>query len=96
MKLPKHDAYPKELHINEETYTVHVVTRIPDEKASTLGLCDSGTKRIYIKKASKAQMFRTFVHESLHAIEFEYQLDIKHEMVYKLEKAISDLLLMNF
>jgi len=96
MKLPKAEAYPKELHINEETYTVHVVKRIPGEPASTLGLCDFGTKQIHIKKASKAQMFRTLIHETLHAMECEYSMDLKHETVYKLERAIGDLLLMNF
>jgi hypothetical protein len=99
MKLPPMKKYPTDLHIGDETYTVKFVTKFPGCKRDegVCGLTDSSTHTIYIMKGmSKAQTFRTLVHEVLHGIEFEYDLKIRHSLVYQLEKAIGDFLLMNF
>jgi hypothetical protein len=93
MKLPSVKDYPMEIHVGDETYVIRFVSRMPKNE---VGLCDDGAHVILIKRGmSKAQTFRTVVHEVLHAIEFEYQLKVPHKLVYQLEKAIVDVLLMN-
>ncbi len=41
-------------------------------------------------------LLRTFVHECLHALEFEYNIQIRHKTVYELEEAICAFLIDNF
>lgn len=97
MRLPNAKDYHSEYHVNDETYTLRFVSRIPGGKAGDIGLCDAGKKAIFIKKGlTKMQTFRTLTHELLHAIEFEYELKIPHSLVYQLEKSIVDTLLYNF
>jgi len=99
MKIPGRKSYPKELHINEETYTIKWVQEIPEGRKNddTVGLCDGASHTIYIKRGlTKSQAFRTLIHEVLHALEFEYEIDIPHKTVHQLEKAIGDLLIANF
>lgn len=97
MKLPMDAGYPTELHINEETYTIKFVSRIPVKGRGVVGLCDPGSRTIYIKKGmTKSQTFRTLIHEVLHGIENEYSIPISHKVVHQLEKAIGDFFLTNF
>ena len=97
MKLFTAKGYKSEFHVGEETYTLKFVKKIPGGNAADIGLCDPEERTIYVKKGlSKALMFRTVVHELLHSIEFEYEIKIKHETIYQLEKALVDTLLMNF
>lgn len=97
MKLPSakdHDG--TEWAIGEESYLVKVVKRIPDASADTVGLCDPSTQTIWLKRGqSRAALFRTWVHELLHAIEAEAGIDLKHKDIYTLERGIADALLMN-
>ena len=96
MKLPGYKQYKKEWHVGEETYTLKFVSRIPGCKAKDVGLCDPESRIMYVKKGlSKAMLYRTVAHELLHAIEFEYEIEIPHKLVYQLEKAIVDTQLMN-
>lgn len=96
MKLPSKRQYPRKLLINDQEYTVKFVRKIPKDK-ETVGWCDPSEHEICIKTGqSVSETFATFVHETLHAIEFEYGLKIEHALVYKLEKAICDFLLVNF
>jgi hypothetical protein len=97
VKLPGYKAYKREYHVGEETYSLRFVAKIPGESSETLGLCDPESRVIYVKKGlSKAMLFRTVTHELIHALEFEYELPIKHSLVYQLERALVDMLLMNF
>jgi hypothetical protein len=97
MKFPTQSQYPKVLHVDDATYKIKFVKRIPHEEKRTLGLCDPDTKTIWIRIShSPRGMFRTFIHESLHAIEFEYDLKIKHKMIYSLERALEALVVDNF
>jgi hypothetical protein len=97
MRLPNKNKYPKELHFNEETYTVKFVARIPGGTKADKGLCDGSTNTIFIRKSlDKSSMFRTFIHECIHAMEFEYEIPIPHPMVHQLEKAIGDFFMINF
>lgn len=97
MKLLTPTQYPTEYHVGSETYCLKLVSKIPDSCSNTVGLTDSGKKMIYIRKGlSKAQFFRTLIHELLHAIEIELEIKVRHKEIYKLEKGIADMLLMNF
>jgi hypothetical protein len=92
MTFPKVTHYPKELNVKGETYAV-----VFRRKLDCLGKCDPEKRTIYIKTGlGPKETFRTFVHEVLHALEFEYELKIKHSLVYELEAAITDTLLLNF
>jgi hypothetical protein len=94
MRLPAERSYPKRIIVNEEEYTVTFQKKVID--ANTLGICDSGEKRIVIKKGiTPKERFSTYIHEVLHAIEFEYEVEIKHEVVYALEEALIKYLLEN-
>lgn len=97
MRLPNKSEYPSEVHVCEETYKVKFVDKIPQGGRKCVGLCDPGTRTIYIKNGlTKSQTFRTFTHEAIHALEAEWEIDMPHKMVYQFEKAIVDFLLMNF
>jgi len=73
-----------------------MVKRIPREDRGTCGLCDDGAKIIWIRSdQSPKGLFKTLIHELLHAVEAEYGLRIKHEMIYSLETALADLILDN-
>jgi hypothetical protein len=96
MKIPAANEYPKEIKIGDEVYQIKFVNKVFGE-ARTAGMCDPEKRIIHIKRGqSLTETFNTFVHEVLHAFEFEYNIRISHRAVYKLERAISDLLMCNF
>lgn len=89
--------YPKTLLIKDAEYAIKFVNRIKDERKRVVGLCDPEECCIYIKKGqTRKETFSTFIHEVLHAIEAEYDFDLTHRHVYKLEAGISSLILANF
>ncbi len=97
MKLPSAKKYPKFLNVKDERYQVLMVDKIPGEAATLSGLCDGDVKKIWIRKnQSPAGLFRTYVHEVLHALEFEWHIRIRHETIYQLEIAIAALMEDNF
>lgn len=94
MKLPTIRQYPKTIHINDEIYEIKFVKKLATKE---VGECDPQTRVIKIKLGMGApETFTTFIHEVLHAFEFEYDLNVDHPTIYKLEKAITDFLLTNF
>lgn len=96
MKLPRKNKYPRKILIRDTWYTIRFVKLIDKDKYC-LGLCDWDTCEILIKKGqSKKETLRTFIHECYHAMEAEWNIDIKHKSVYKLERATFRLLLDNF
>lgn len=99
MILPKASQYPKTLEINDEVYTIKLVKRIPhkDSCPTDNGLCDYNTRTIYIRSTqSRRGMFRTFIHEVLHAIHGEWSFKLNHKTVYELEVALDALIVDNF
>lgn len=92
MKIPEIKHYPKEIHLRGETYKIVFVNNLPD-----LGETNAVTRTIKIRAGmSKNETFRTVLHEILHFIEFSWPINLTHKQVYKLEKAIFQLLLDNF
>lgn len=92
MHIPNIKDYPQHLHIGGDVYRVFFVKNL-----RFLGDTNHTKLRIRIRAGmSKNETFRTFLHEALHAIEFSYPMKLKHKTVYKLEKAIFQLLIDNF
>lgn len=94
MKLPQKRHYPKEIHFRGETYKIQFVSKLKDKR--DMGECDPSDRVIRIvKNLSREETLRTLIHECLHILEFEYPINIKHRMIYKLEDAIYELLCAN-
>lgn len=95
MIFPTLNKYPKEIVIRKAIYCVLIVDTIKNNPR-ILGFC-SRKHKIWIKKqASRKKMYDTFMHELLHAFEFEYNIKIKHKAVYQLAKAFTKYLKDNF
>lgn len=90
--LPTQAKYPKKLHVGTEVYKVRFEKDFPD-----YGETDPEKMIIVMKDGlSPREILSTFVHECLHALEFEHGIKIKHKTVHKLEDAITKFLLDNF
>ena len=86
---------PKRLYIGHEVYKVKFVKKYKDPRQR--GECDSENKQITILAGmSKRSTITTLIHETLHAIEFECDFDIKHKLIYNLETALYEFYLDNF
>ncbi len=93
MRFPRVNQYPREVSVAGETYKVRFKKYLGKD---TCGLCDASTKTISIKTGLEPKdRFATFLHELIHAIEFEHELPIKHKLVYGLEIAIVEFLVAN-
>lgn len=91
LSLPQQKDYPKEIYCTNEVYRLLFVKDLPG-----YGVTDWAKKTIKIKKGiSPRETFKTFVHEVLHVIEFEYGIKIKHKTIYALEPAIVEVILDN-
>jgi hypothetical protein len=92
IKLPKQCNYPKKVYFRDEIYSVKF-----KKNFHCYGETDPMRKVITIKSGmSERETLATLVHELLHVIEFESPLKIKHKTVYKLERAMVEILLDNF
>lgn len=104
MLFPGCRSYPKELVINDDIWIVKFCKKIPERhygREVIWGLCDPSEMVIYLRYRQKNfDLFCTFVHEMLHAIEHSYDIVIDraadHPKVYILEKAIGQILKDNF
>ena len=62
----------------------------------TVGECRYESKQIVLRQGeSPTNTFKTLLHEVLHAMEFEYKIDIPHKTIYGLEHAIERVLKLN-
>lgn len=87
---------PRKLWVGDVEYTVKFVRKIPDPDPKCIGLCCSSEQVIYILQGlSPKERLETFVHELLHAFEFEYEIAIPHQLIYALEKPVVNFLVEN-
>jgi hypothetical protein len=92
ISLPLPGAYPKRIYFANECYKIRFNKRL-----KCYGITDAETKTITIKAGLSPRAFlETLIHELLHVIEFEMPLKMRHKKVYKLERAITNLVLDNF
>ena len=92
MKLPPNESYPKKIYFQNGYYSVKFrknfrYAGLTDANTKTITLCDGMSRRA---------TFSTLIHELLHLIEFEYPVKLKHKTIYKLEQAITEIMLDNF
>lgn len=89
--------YPKDLVIGDAIWRVRFVREIERSgKFITWGLCDPCDQVIYIRLGQSSEdRFITFCHELVHAWEAEYEFEIPHELVNKLEKPMARFIIDN-
>lgn len=99
MKLPRKSDYPKEISIpckdgDTQVYKITWVKGFKDK--DQLAECDPSDYVIRIKLGqTRQQLFKCFIHEILHAVEFEFPINLSHTSIYKLEEALFQLLQLN-
>lgn len=60
---------------------------------SVYGLCDPKTRTLFIKKGlTERQTLITLVHEILHALESDCDIDLGHRIINKIDFVIADLI----
>lgn len=100
MKSPKLSSYPKELEIGGETYRIRFIPyqKRPEKDGKRFyGYCDNDLRTIEIMRGQgREESFKTLIHEILHAMEFEYEFDIPHRLVARLEEPLFRFLIDNF
>lgn len=95
--LPDPKKYPRRVYVRDSYYKILFVEAEDKDLDGAIGICDPARQFIKIRKGmSPRETLATFIHEMAHALEFEYNIPIKHKAVYKLEKAVFNLLLDNF
>jgi hypothetical protein len=93
---PRTRKYPKVVIVRDMPWRVKFVRNCPGSRTD-LGLCCPSQQTIYIKlKQKPKETFMTFIHELLHAFEFEYDFNIPHKAIEQLEKPISEFVLDNW
>ncbi len=94
MRPPKIRQYPKSVIIKDEEYKIRFVRKLGPK---TFGECDPETREIRIRFGQgREETLKTMIHELFHAIEFEYDLKIKHRLIHNLEEPLFLFLLSNF
>lgn len=97
---PRQKDYPKEILVGDSFYKIKFVRRIchaaTGTDMQTLGTCCPDDKEILILQGlDPMERLSTLVHELLHALEFEYEIEIPHKLIYQLERPITQLLMDN-
>ena len=89
--------YPRCLNIEGIGWLIKFKRRIVHNGIDCDGLCDSEAKTIYIRiKSDHKDMFRVLIHEVLHAIEFENEVDIPHKHIDQLDHGLARFLKNNW
>ena len=92
----KQSDYPKELWIGDALWRVKFVRKLQDGRGILDGLCDPSETTIYLRMGhDRAERFKTLVHEILHAIEYEWKLELPHQIIYGMEEPIYRILVDN-
>ena len=99
MNGPRQKDFRKFYLIGDYEWDLKFCRKIEDgtSASDTMGLCDPSIKRLSIlQKQSILERLTSVSHEILHAFEDEYEFEIPHHLVYKLDRAIALFILMNF
>lgn len=95
--------FPKEVSLRHDArpWRVRFVRFIPPEEGDppdnpSLGNTDPSTKTIDILQGQTPwERLKTFVHELMHAVEYDYGIEIDHKLIYALEMPLAYLLWSN-
>lgn len=86
MRLLRPNDLPELLEIGDVSYRVCLAKKL---KNNDMGFCDDDMKLIVLSRNQELnELNATFWHEILHAIEFEFKLNLGHDKINKLEWAI--------
>ena len=100
MKPPRIRDYPRTWLIHHCIWHLKFKRSVDEnheKNKDTLGLCDPSSQTLYIRlNQVPRETLETFIHEVLHAFEEEYEVQLGHRVINKLEKAIADFILNNF
>jgi len=104
MKFPGYRDYRKTITINKDEWQIKFCSKIPERhhgKEVILGLCADDEYIIFLKYGqTRFELFCTFIHELIHAIEHSYNFTIdrrpEHPRVYDLAEAIGQIFKDNF
>ena len=91
--------YPREIQVGEALWEVRFVRQLEESDPAriTWGLCDPSDQIIYIRLGqSQGERLKTFLHELLHAIEYEYKITMPHRLIHKLEDPLARFLMDNY
>lgn len=93
-KKPVSEMLPRKVRITAKiSYSVLFVDKLENDD---LGSCDKNSRQILILLGmSKKETLATFIHELIHAIEFEYNIAIPHLAVHQMDLAIEAILRLN-
>lgn len=101
--LPSIKKIPQSIYVNGEEYVVITLRGSIPEAPNCVGLCDDAEKIIWIRLDQKKnrtenrkEVWATFIHEILHAIECEYCGTVPHRFINTLEKGLINLWIDNF
>lgn len=95
LKYPKIKDIKRQWLIRDQHYDV-VFKKQKNMGKDTRGECSPEGIISIAQGISREQVYETLVHELLHAIEFEYGIDIPHKLIYELEVPLTEFLLQNF
>lgn len=85
--------FPNMLRIKDDVF---YKVKFRRETDGAMGWCDQGKQEIIIATGlPPKERILTFIHEALHAIEFEHEIKIPHKLIYQLEAPIAYLLTEN-
>lgn len=95
MAKRKYPAIPSHVKTkSKRDYEVTFIDQFKDLKQ--LGECRQDPPQIVIKTGqSSKEEYSTFIHEVLHALSFDYDINLTESQVLKLEKALLNLLKLN-
>lgn len=90
--------YPKDVQIGDSVWSIRFVRNLGQtETTITWGLCDPGEQTIFVRMGQKpVERLKTVLHELLHAIEEEYDLELPHRLIHQLEDPLARFLIDNY
>lgn len=92
----KRRFYPKYIKIGNTKYAVSFARHVSADHTDR-GICDLKDKQILLKDNMGEKLtFETFLHETLHGISQEYNYEIPHALIHRLEESFAKFLRDNF
>ncbi len=88
---------PKRIKVRHHYYRIIFHdSLIPHGDGKARGTCDPTNRVINIsKKQTRRLVISTFLHELLHAIEFEYRIKLAHQTIHELELPLAQVFIQN-
>jgi hypothetical protein len=90
--------YPASVKVGKKRYRIELVPFIEEIDGDvTRGYCEQEERVIQLLSTqSQLELFSTFIHEALHAIEHEHKVKLRHKTIYAIEGPLAKFLLENF